>query len=130
MDAEFCIAEEYAGKGRFIDSYRVMVKLIAMEQRAPGFGYFYDIVLSRFRRLVLEDLPRVLEPEIMLETLGEAIECRSSAENDAQFFRKRAELFLRLGRIPEARSAIAKAVALAPKLPGLKAFALKTAAAS
>ena len=127
MDAEFCIAEEYAARGRFVDAYRVMVKLIAMEQRSPGFGYFYDIVLARFRRLVLEDLPRVLEPEILLETLAEAVECRSSAENDAQFLRKRAELLFRLGRASEARTAVARAAALAPKLPGLKALAMKLA---
>ena len=127
MDAEFCIAEEYAARGRFVDAYRVMVKLIAMEQRSPGFGYFYDIVLARFRRLVLEDLPRVLEPEILLETLAEAVECRSSAENDAQFLRKRAELLFRLGRASKARTAVARAAALAPKLPGLKALAMKLA---
>ena len=125
MDAEFCIAEEYAARGRFVDAYRVMVKLIAMEQRLSGFGYFYDIVLSRFRRLVLEDLQRVLEPEMMLETLAEAVECGSSVENDAQFLRRRAELFFRLGRASEARTAIARAAALAPKLPGLKTLAMK-----
>ncbi len=125
MDAEFCIAEEYALRGRYIDSYRVMKRLIAMEQQSSGFGYFYDVVLARYRRLVLEDLLRVLEPEIYLETLQEAISIRSSAENDAQFLRKRAELLFRLGRVAEAKTAINRALVLAPKLPGLKALAVK-----
>jgi curved DNA-binding protein CbpA len=128
MDAEFCIAEEYAQRGRFVDSYRVMRKLIAMEQRGAGFGYFYDVVLARFRRLVLEDLPKVLEPEILLETLSEAIEARSSSDNDAQFLRRRAEILYRLGRSAEARAAVVRAAALAPKMPGLKALAQKMAA--
>jgi len=127
MDAEFCIAEEYAVRGRFVDAYRVMRRLIAMEQRAPGFGYFYDVVLSRYRRLILEELPKVLEPDMFLETLAEAIDSRSSAENDAQFLRKRAELLLRLGKVSEARAALQRASALAPKLPGLKALAMKMA---
>ncbi len=127
MDAEFCIAEEYVNRGRFVDAYRVMRKLISMEQKSPGFGYFYDVVLARFRRLVLEDLPRVLEPEIVLETLDEALASRSSAENDAQFLRRRAEILYRLGRAPEARMALAKASTLMPKLPGLKALSLKLA---
>ncbi len=127
MDAEFCIAEEYAERGRFVDAYRVMRKLIAMEQRGSGFGYFYDVVLSRFRRLVLEDLPKALEPEAFLEKLEDAVSARSSAENDAQFLRRRAEILFRLGRSAEARSAVAKAASLAPRMPGLKALALKMA---
>ncbi|MBN2875259.1 MAG: J domain-containing protein [Spirochaetales bacterium] len=127
MDAEFCIAEEYASRGRFVDAYRVMVKLIAMEQRSPGFGYFYDVVLARFRRLVLEDLYRVLEAESMLEKLDEALQIRSSADNDAQFQRRRGEILYRLGRTSEARAALAKAAALSPRLPGLKALSLKLA---
>jgi len=127
MDAEFCIAEEYANRGRFVDAYRVMRKLISMEQRSPGFGYFYDVVLARFRRLVLEDLPRVLEPDIILDVLDEALASRSSAENDAQFLRRRAEILYRLGRASEARTALSKASALMPKLPGLKALSMKLA---
>lgn len=127
MDAEFCIAEEYADRGRFVDAYRVMKRLIAMEQHVPGFGYFYDVVLSRYRRLVVEELPRVLEPEMYLETLAEAIETRSSAGNDAQFLRKRAELLIRLGRPAEAKAALSRAAALSPRMPGLKALAMKMA---
>jgi len=125
MDAEFCIAEEYADRGRFIDAYRVMKRLIIMEQKTSGFGYFYEVVLARFRRLVLVDLPGVLEPDIYLGILTEAAEIRSSAENDGQFLRKRAELLFRLGRTAEAKSAISRASALAPKLPGLKALVKK-----
>lgn len=125
MDAEFCIAEEYAGRGRFVNAYRVIKRLILMEQQSSGFGYFYEVVLSRFRKLVLVDLPRVLEPDIYLEILSEAVEVRSSSENDGQFLRKRAELLLRLGRTAEARIALNRAAALAPRLPGLKALARK-----
>jgi len=127
MDAEFCIAEEYVARGRYVDAYAVLRKLIAMEQRSSGFGYFYDVVLQRFRRLVLEDLPRVLEPEALLDTLSDAIDARSSAENDAQFLRKRAEILYRLGRVPEARAAVTRAAALAPRMPGLRVLAQKIA---
>ncbi len=125
MDAEFCIAEEYAVRGRFVDAYRVMKRLIVMEQASPGFGYFYDVVLARFKRLVLEDLSRVLEAEAMLDTLTEAVAIRSSAENDAHFQRRRAEILLRLGRAMEAKSALDKAAALSPRMAGLKGLAMK-----
>lgn len=127
MDAEFCIAEEYAQRGRFIDSYRVIKRLIAMEQRSSGFGYFYDVVLLRFKRLVLEDLSRVLEPEAFLDILTEAVTLRSSSFNDAQFQRRRAEILFRLGRVAEARTALDKAAALSPRMPGLRSLANKMA---
>ncbi len=125
MDAEFCIAEEYIARSRFVDAYRVLKKLIAMEKASSGFGYFYDVVLSRFRRLVLEDLQKVLEPAAMLDILSEALDIRSSAENDAHLHRRRAEILLRAGRSSEAQVALAKASVLSPKLPGLKALAKK-----
>jgi tetratricopeptide (TPR) repeat protein len=125
MDAEFCIAEEYIARGRYVDAYRVMKKLIAMEQASSGFGYFYDVVLARFRRLVLEDLQKVLEPPAMLDILSDALGLRSSAENDAHLLRRRVEILLREGRASEARVALLKASALSPKLPGLKALAAK-----
>ncbi|MBP7263475.1 MAG: J domain-containing protein [Spirochaetia bacterium] len=122
MDAEFCIAEEYAARGRFRDAFDVMAKLIRMEQRLSGFGYFYDVVLARFRKLTLEELGRTLEPEDEISLLEEASSLRSSAVNDAQFLRRAAELHLRLGRRNEAALCVSRAQALRPRLPGLKAL--------
>lgn len=127
MDAEFCIAEEYARRGRFVDAYQVMKKLIRMEQKSPGFGYFYDVVLIRFRRLVLDELSKVLEPEAYLELLLEASSLRCSAETDAQFLRKAAELLLKQGFYREAGDALARAAALKPRMPGLKNLQTKLA---
>jgi curved DNA-binding protein CbpA len=122
MDAEFCIAEEYARRGRFVDSYHVMVKLIRMEQKSPGFGYFYEVVLGRFRKLVLDELSRVLEPDAFLSLLVEACALHCSAETDAQFLRKAADLYLKTGSYQLAAAALARAAALKPRLPGLKAL--------
>jgi tetratricopeptide (TPR) repeat protein len=125
MDAEFCIAEEYAKRGRFVDAYRVMVKLVRMEQKSPGFGYFYEVVLARFRKLVLDELSRVLEPDAFLLLLVEACSLHCSAETDAQFLRRAADLYLKQGRYQEAAAALARATALKPRMPGLKAMHAK-----
>ncbi|TFG84594.1 MAG: hypothetical protein E4H20_02735 [Spirochaetales bacterium] len=122
MDAEFCIAEEYASRGRFQEAYRVVKKLIGMEQRQSGFGYFYEVVLLRFRRLVLEELGRSVAPEDELEILEDALLLRSSAENDAQFLRRAAEISLKLGQPDQAMAFFERASALKPRLPGLKAL--------
>ena len=125
MDAEFCIAEEYAKRERFVDAYQVMVKLVRMEQRSPGFGYFYEIVLARFRKLVLDELSRVLEPDAYLALLMEACSLHCSAETDAQFLRKVADLHLKQGHFQDAAAALARATILKPRLPGLKAMQAK-----
>lgn len=129
MDAEFCIAEEYAHRGRLDDAFTVLVRLITMEQKLPGFGYFYDVVLSRFRHLVLDEMPRVVEPERMVEVLDSALSLCSSTDNDAQFYRRKAEILHRLGRDPEAAFAYSRAIELEPGLPGLKALARKVGVA-
>ncbi len=129
MDAEFCIAEEYIARERFWDAYRVMRKLIGMEQKQSGFGYFYEVVLARFRRLVLEELGRTLAPSEEFALLEEAVALRSSADNDAQFYRRAAELCLRAKDSAKAAFYIDKAAALKPKLPGLKALGQRIAGA-
>jgi hypothetical protein len=91
-----------------------MVKLIRMEQKSPGFGYFYEVVLGRFRKLVLDELSRVLEPDAFLALLVEACSLRCSAETDAQFLRKAADLHLKLGHYHEAADALSRAAASNP----------------
>ncbi len=128
MDAEFCLAEEYVVRARAMDAFEIMSKLILMEQKKPGFGYFYDVVLQRFRRLVLEDIGRNLEASDELALLKRALALHSSADNDAQFFRRQAELYVKGGRMLEAIEAIAKAQALKPRLPGLRALSRRASA--
>ncbi|MBU0934653.1 MAG: DnaJ domain-containing protein [Spirochaetes bacterium] len=95
MDAEFCIAEEYIKRSRYVDAYRVLCKLIRMEQLKPGFGYFYEVVLDEFRRLVLDILPNLLTEEAYLALLDEAIDLQSSSLNSAWFYRRKSEIFSR-----------------------------------
>ncbi|GAB1433506.1 DnaJ domain-containing protein [Spirochaetota bacterium] len=128
MDAEFCIAEEYMARGRFHDAYRVLKKLISMEKRSSGFGYFFEVVLLTFRRLVLDSMNLLPGREQYLTLLDDALALKSSAENDAVFFRKKAEVLLELKRIDEAKEALKHAVTIMPRLGGLKK--LKTSLAS
>jgi tetratricopeptide (TPR) repeat protein len=122
MDAEFCIAEELIKRQRFADAWRVLVKLIRMEQQSPGFGYFYDVVLICFRKLVLDDLGRILEPEPFVKVLQDSLALRASAELDANLYRRLAEVFLKLGRLHEAEAALNHAVGLKPGKAGLSSL--------
>lgn len=120
MDALYCIAEELALRKRYGDAFKTMVKLIRMEQTKPGFGYFYEVVLLRFRTLVISELAGSLDAEKELAMLEEAIELDSSAANNAVFLRRYTQLLLKQGRIMEAEAALANAIRLSPRMAGLK----------
>ncbi len=122
MDAEYCIAEEYIKRGRFEDGFFVFSKLIRMEQQTKGFGYFYEVVLLSFKKLVLENFPRVLDSGEMLEMLEKAIKLVSSKENNVSFLKKKAEILFKAGRLQEASEEIKKADFLNPKMADLKSF--------
>lgn len=119
MDAEFCIAEEYIARGRFKDAYRLLKKLIAMEKKSSGFGYFFEIVLQVFRKLVLDSMFTILPNEEYLALLDDALAQDSSKENNALFLKKTAETLLKLERYQEAEKAAKKALTIMPKLLGL-----------
>lgn len=127
MDAEFCIAEEYEKRGRFVDSYRVYLSIFRKERDQPTLGYFLDVVSLRFRRLVLEGLHGVLEDEPYLEILTEGAAVVPDDHDAAQLLRRKAELLLRLGSRAGASAAIAEARERYPRLAGLGALERKAA---
>ena len=63
MDAEFCLAEEYEKRERWLKAYTLYKRLIAMELEKPSFRYFFEVVLLRFRTLLLLKLPKALDDE-------------------------------------------------------------------
>jgi curved DNA-binding protein CbpA len=120
MDAEFCIAEEFAKRQRYKESYEILYKLIMMEKEKPLFGHFFDVVLEQFRLLVIKDMFQVMKKAEMLDILDEALKLHSSKENDALFFKCRAEILLSDGKISEARQAIKSAYTLSPRILSIK----------
>lgn len=120
MDAEFCIAELYEKRGDWRKAYDVYRNLITMEREKPAFGYFFDVVVLQFRRLVLDRAPHADQPEAYLAILDESARFVSDPEDAARFLRKKAELLIKSGRHSDALSALREAQALAPKLPGIK----------
>lgn len=120
MDAEFCIAELYEKNGEWRKAYDIYRRLMAMEKEKPAFGYFFDVVVLRFRRLVLERMGASEEPQEYLEILDGAAKASPDTEDVARFLRKKAELLIRLGNRGDALVSLREAESLAPRLPGLK----------
>lgn len=119
MDTEFCIAEEYEKRGKWLKSYTMYKKLIRMETEKPWFRYFFEVLALRFRTVVLMKLPGILDEEDYLDRLEEAAELELSARDTAQFLRKKAEVHLRRRENAEAIHCIYRVAELEPRLAGL-----------
>lgn len=122
MDAEFCIAEEYERREKWLKAYIVYRKLIAMELEKPCFRYFFDVVVLKFRTLVLLKLQKDVDDEDYVDRLEEALRLGLPKHDSAQLLRKKAEVQLRLGLTAEAWETLRRAGELEPRLAGLSAL--------
>lgn len=122
MDAEFCIAEEYEKRERWLKAYGLYKRLIVMEVERPWFRYFFDVVALRFRTLLLLKLPKILDEEDFIDRLEEAAELGLPRRDTAQFYRKKAEVHLRRRETALAVDSLRRAADLEPRLAGLAAL--------
>jgi curved DNA-binding protein CbpA len=125
MDAEFCIAEEYEKRERWIKAYYIYKRLIAMELEKPWFRYFFEVVAYQFRNLVLFKLPKAMDDEDYADCLEEASAVDLPKRDAAQLLRRLAEVQLRLGNTQAAVEALRRAGALEPRLAGLSTLRRK-----
>ncbi|MCX8013934.1 MAG: DnaJ domain-containing protein [Rectinema sp.] len=125
MDAEYCIAEEYERRGKYIKAYQIYKKIIKMELEKPWFRYFFDVVALKFRMLVLQKLPGRIEEDDYLDRLDEIIALDIAPRETAQYLRKKVELLLHRGEAEAALEALQQIEATYPKLAGLAALRAK-----
>jgi curved DNA-binding protein CbpA len=119
MDAEFCLAEEYEKRERWLRAYSIYRRLIAMELEKPCFRYFFEVVILRFRSLLLLKLQKALDDEDYIDRLEEAASLGLPKRDAAQVLRKKAEVQLRLGDTGGAIESLRRAGELEPRLAGL-----------
>ena len=122
MDAEFCLAEEYEKRERWLKAYSLYKRIIAMELDKPWFRYFFDVVILRFRSLVLLKMQKILDDEDYIDTLEEAAGVGLPDRDAAQLHRKKGEVQLRMGETQAAIESLRRASDLEPGLAGLSAL--------
>ena len=125
MDAEFCIAEEYEKRERWIKAYSIYKKLIAMELEQPWFRYFFEVVALQFRNLVLFKMSKAMDDDDYLYCLEEAAGLGLPKHDAAQLYRRIGEIQLRRGDGFAAMEALEKAGELEPRMAGLSALMRK-----
>lgn len=122
MDAEFCIAEEYEKRERWVKAYTIYRRLIVMEAEKPCFRYFFEVVAMKFRALALLKLQKALDGEDYCDRLEEAAGLELPRRDRAQFLRKKGEVQLREGDAAGAADSLRRAAELEPRLAGLSAL--------
>lgn len=125
MDAEYCIAEEYEKRGKYIKAYQIYKKLIGMELEKPWFRYYFEVVALKFRFLVLQKLPGRIDEDDYLDRLDEAIELKISPRETAQYLRKKVEILLHRGEAEAAEKALNQISLIYPKLAGFASLRSK-----
>jgi len=125
MDAEYCIAEEYEKRGKYIKAYQIYKKIITMELEKPWFRYYFDVVALKFRFLILQKLPGRIDEEDYLDRLDEVIGLQISPRETAQYLRKKVELCLHRHEVEVAHEALRQISQIYPKLAGLTALRAK-----
>jgi curved DNA-binding protein CbpA len=125
MDAEYCIAEEYEKRGKYIKAYQIYKKLIRMELERPWFRYYFEVVALKFRFLILQKMPGRIDEEDYLDRLDEAIELQIAPRETAQYLRKKIEILLHRGEVEAAEEAINQISLIYPKLAGFAALRSK-----
>jgi curved DNA-binding protein CbpA len=122
MDAEFCLAEEYEKRERWLKAYTLYKRIIAMELDKPWFRYFFEVVILRFRTLVLLKLQKALDDEDYADRLEEAAGLGLPRRDIAQILRKKGEVELRMNDSQAAIESLRRAAEFDPKLAGLSAL--------
>ncbi len=118
-EAEFCIAELFEARGRARDAFELYLKLARIEAERPVFGYFFEVVLEYWKRLVLGSLAGELAPPEYAEALARAAAAAPDRKLGAAFERRRAETLAELGDAEGAAEAFDAAERLFPSMPGL-----------
>ena len=122
MDAEFCLAEEYEKRERWLKAYAIYKRIIAMELEQPWFRYFFNVVILRFRSLILLKLRKSLDDEDYVDALEEAAGLGLPDRDVAHILRKKGEVQLLMRETQSAIESLRRAAELAPGLSGLGAL--------
>ncbi|MEN6296886.1 MAG: DnaJ domain-containing protein [Rectinema sp.] len=125
MDSEYCIAEEYEKRGKYIKAYQIYKKIIKMELEKPWFRYYFDVVALKFRFLILQKLPGRIDEEDYLDRLDEAIKLEIAPRETAQYLRKKVEMLLHRGDAEAAFEVLQQISQIYPKLAGFAALRTK-----
>ena len=120
MDCTFMLAEELEKRGRYYESFMLLLPLIREERRRPYFRHFMEEVESFLRELVRLRLRGAVDTETWADCLEALIGLGFSTRDEARWMRSLAEALVQLGESRQAERIFREALKLDPGLPNVK----------
>ena len=128
MDCAFLLAEEYEKKKEFLKAFSLFFVIAEYEKKKPYFRHFMAEVVEKLKNLGITKLNRLLPPLLHIEYLEMVIRCNVSEKLNALFYKKIAEIFIKLGNFEKARYYLGVGMAMDPSLSGIRKLREKMAA--
>jgi len=120
MDCTFMLAEELEKRGRYYESFMLLLPLVREERRRPYFKHFMEEVETFLRELVRLRLRPAVNTEMYADCLESLIGMGFSPKDEARWMRSLADALIQLGESGQAERVFREALKLDPGLPNIK----------
>ncbi|MDR2185091.1 MAG: DnaJ domain-containing protein [Treponema sp.] len=117
MDCSFILAEELEKRGRYYESFSLLVRVIREERRKPYFRHFLCEVESFLKELVRFKLKSAVDDETYVSCMENLLGLGFSPKDEARWMRSLAETLLKLGELNGAETVFREALKRDPALP-------------
>jgi curved DNA-binding protein CbpA len=116
MDCALILAEELEKRGRYYESFMLLVSLVREERRNPYFRHFMPEVEVFLKELVRLRLKTAVDNETYLECMELLLELRFPPKDEARWLRSMAETLVRMEDVAAARGIFREALKRDPAL--------------
>jgi curved DNA-binding protein CbpA len=120
MDCAFILAEELSFRNDWLESFRLLTAVIALEAAKPYFRHFFPEVIAFLRDIVRNRLATAVSDEIALDCYESALELNLGRKDDAFILKLMSQCYDRLGDRRTASLCLAEALKLDPRLTGVR----------
>ncbi len=125
MDCSFLLAEEYEQKQNFVEAFNLFKTLIEFELETPYFKHFFQELLDRMRRLLLQEMENNVTIDRHIDFVLQVAYLPLSEKERAPYMKKLAELYLLKSDTKRAQFFLREAKKMNPGIAGIKAFEKK-----
>jgi tetratricopeptide (TPR) repeat protein len=117
MDCSFILAEELEKRGRYYESFLLLVRIIREERRRPYFRHFLCEVENFLKELVRLKLKGAVDDESYVVCMEDLLDLGFPPKDEARWMRSLAETLLKLGEFNGAGTVFNEALKRNPVLP-------------
>ena len=120
LECLFLLAEEFEKRGEYMRAFQFLKLLYLRELDNAFFKHFVEEIVDRMKNMVCFKMIGITPPELMLQLLQELVGLNFSSKDTAFFYKKMAEISIKLGNKPDAVKYLKLGLKFNKKLSGIK----------